>query len=115
MLLMAVGDIATDPASIGAASFFGFMGITCALVFASNRPTFPESNNFQDLGSAYGTAKSGIGISSMGVLKPELIMRSLTPVIMAGILGIYGLIVSIIIVQKSRRRNFFTINAFSFS
>jgi len=53
------------------------------------------------LGSAYGTAKSGVGICSMGVLKPELIMKSVIPVIMAGILGIYGFIVSILIGQKS--------------
>ena len=49
------------------------------------------------MGAAYGTAKSGVGISSMGVLKPELIFKSIVPIIMAGILGIYGLIVSVII------------------
>ena len=44
-----------------------------------------------DLGAAYGTAKSGVGICSMGVLKPDLIMKSVIPVVMAGILGIYGI------------------------
>lgn len=68
-------------------SFFGFMGVTAALVFAN-------------LGAAYGTAKSGVGISSMGVIKPELIMRSIIPVVMAGVLGIYGLIVAVILQQK---------------
>lgn len=53
-----------------------------------------------DLGAAYGTAKSGVGITSMGVLKPELIFKSIIPVIMAGILGIYGLIISLLIFQK---------------
>jgi V-type H+-transporting ATPase proteolipid subunit len=38
----------------------------------------------------------------MGVLKPELIMKSVVPVVMAGILGIYGMIVAVIIVQKSK-------------
>jgi V-type H+-transporting ATPase 16kDa proteolipid subunit len=38
----------------------------------------------------------------MGVLKPELIMKSVVPVVMAGILGIYGMIVSVIIVQRSK-------------
>ena len=71
----------------GSASFFGFIGIACALVFAN-------------LGAAYGTAKSGVGIASMGVLKPELIFKSIVPIIMAGILGIYGLIVSVILVSK---------------
>lgn len=66
-------------------SFFGFMGVTSALVFAN-------------LGAAYGTAKSGVGISSMGVIKPDYIMRSIIPVVMAGVLGIYGLIVAVILV-----------------
>ena len=52
------------------------------------------------LGSAYGTAKSGVGITSMGVLRPDLIIKSVVPVVMAGILGIYGLIISVIINQK---------------
>ena len=50
-----------------------------------------------DLGAAYGTAKSGVGVASMGVLKPELVMRSIIPVIMAGVIGIYGLIVAVIV------------------
>lgn len=54
-----------------------------------------------DLGAAYGTAKSGVGIASMGVLKPELIFKSIVPIIMAGILGIYGLIVAVILQGKS--------------
>ena len=83
-------DIITVSASDSAqaAAFFGYMGVSCALVFAN-------------LGAAYGTAKSGVGISSMGVLKPELIMKSIIPVVMAGILGIYGMIVAVILVQKS--------------
>lgn len=56
---------------------------------------------FANLGAAYGSAKAGVGICSMGVLKPELIMKSVVPVVMAGILGIYGMIVAVIIVQKS--------------
>jgi V-type H+-transporting ATPase proteolipid subunit len=50
------------------------------------------------LGAAYGTAKAGIGISTMGVLKPELIVKSIVPVVMAGILGIYGLIIAVILI-----------------
>jgi len=57
---------------------------------------------YLDLGAAYGTAKAGIGISSMGVLKPDLIVKSVVPVVMAGILGIYGLIISVILLQKVR-------------
>lgn len=75
--------ITCDPTS----SFFGFMGVTSAIVFAN-------------LGAAYGTAKSGVGIMSMGVLRPELMMKSIIPVVMAGVLGIYGLITSVIINEK---------------
>ena len=78
---MNLGDSSDDNVTT---SFFGFMGVTAALVFAN-------------LGAAYGTAKSGVGISSMGVIKPELIMRSIIPVVMAGVLGIYGLIVAVIL------------------
>merc|ERR1712178_569049 len=40
---------------------------------------------------------SGAGISSMGVMRPDMVMRSIIPVVMAGVLGIYGLITSVII------------------
>ena len=71
----------------GCEYFFGYMGIASALVFAN-------------LGAAYGTAKAGVGICAMGVLKPDKIIKSVIPVIMAGILGIYGLIVAVILGQR---------------
>ena len=52
------------------APFFGFMGAMSALVFSC-------------MGAAYGTAKSGVGIASMGVMRPELVMKSIVPVVMA--------------------------------
>ena len=39
------------------------------------------------MGAAYGTAKSGVGVASMGVMRPELVMKSIVPVVMAGVLG----------------------------
>lgn len=36
----------------------------------------------------------------MAVMRPELIMKSIIPVVMAGIIAIYGLVVSVIISQK---------------
>jgi V-type H+-transporting ATPase 16kDa proteolipid subunit len=48
-------------------------------------------------GAAYGTAKSGVGIASMGVLRPDLIIKNVVPVIMAGIIGIYGLVVAVLV------------------
>ena len=48
-------------------------------------------------GASYGTAKSAIGISTSAVLKPENIMKSVIPVVMAGIIAIYGLVVAVLI------------------
>ena len=70
-----------------AACFYGYMGVAAAI-------------SLSNLGAAYGTAKAGVGICTMGVLKPEKIIKAIIPVIMAGILGIYGLIVGVILVQK---------------
>jgi V-type H+-transporting ATPase proteolipid subunit len=60
------------------------MGVASALVFAN-------------LGSAYGVAKSGVGIASLGVIDSSKIFKALIPIIMAGILGIYGLIVAVLL------------------
>jgi len=66
------------------APFFGVIGATSAMVFSA-------------LGAAYGTAKSGTGIAAMSVMRPELIMKSIIPVVMAGIIAIYGLVVAVLI------------------
>lgn len=55
---------------------------------------------FPALGAAYGTAKSGTGIAAMSVMRPELIMRSILPVVMAGIIAIYGLVVAALIANS---------------
>merc|ERR1711935_1246357 len=68
-------------------TLFGYAGITCALVFCN-------------MGAAFGTGKSGVGICQVGMYKTDMIFKSLIPIIMAGILGIYGLIVSVIIQAK---------------
>ena len=36
----------------------------------------------------------------MSVMRPELIMKSIIPVVMAGIIAIYGLVISVIIASK---------------
>jgi len=51
------------------------------------------------MGAAYGTAKSALGIASLGINDDSSVMKNIIPVVMAGVLGIYGLIVSVIIVQ----------------
>ena len=57
---------------------------------------------FSGFGAAYGTAKSGVGIAAMGVMRPELVMKSIVPVVMAGVLGIYGLIIAAFIALKGK-------------
>ncbi|KAJ5972574.1 vacuolar ATP synthase 16 kDa proteolipid subunit [Penicillium vulpinum] len=75
--------------------FFGAMGCVASIVFTC-------------FGAAYGTAKAGVGVCSMGVLRPDLIVKKcdtnlvrylidIVPVVMAGIIGIYGLVVSVLI------------------
>ena len=59
--------------------------------------TVVEFTVWLGMGAAYGTAKSGVGVASMGVMRPELVMQSIVPVVMAGVLGIYGLIIAVII------------------
>ena len=73
--------------------FWGYMGIASALCFAN-------------IGAAYGTAVSGVGILANGISKPEVIIKSVIPVIMAGILGIYGLIVAVILNQNMKSPNY---------
>ena len=53
------------------------------------------------MGAAYGTAKSGTGIAAMAVMRPEAIMKSIIPVVMAGIIAIYGVVVAVLISQAS--------------
>jgi len=82
------------------ASFFGFMGVSSALVFAN-------------LGAAYGTAKSGVGISSMGVMNHEAVMKNIIPVVMAGVLGIYGLIIAVILIQGVKPKTYSSFSGFA--
>jgi V-type H+-transporting ATPase proteolipid subunit len=51
---------------------------------------------FANLGASYGTAKSAVGISSLAVIDKSKIFQGLIPIIMAGILGIYGVIIAVI-------------------
>jgi V-type H+-transporting ATPase proteolipid subunit len=66
------------------APFFSFAGIAAAMVFGC-------------AGAAYGTAKAGIGIAGVGTFRPDLIMKSLIPVVMSGIIAVYGLVIAVLI------------------
>ncbi len=45
----------------------------------------------------------------MAVMRPELIMKSIIPVVMAGIIAIYGLVVAVIIAQKIKQAPDYTL------
>jgi len=75
------------------APFFGVMGAASAMVFSA-------------MGAAYGTAKSGTGIAAMSVMRPELIMKSIIPVVMAGILAIYGVVVAVLIAGQLSEKDY---------
>jgi len=73
------------------------------------------------IGAAYGIAKSAIGISAVSVFRPDQIVKSdylftsslistyiwpdLMPPIMAGIVAIYGLVISVLISSKLQEKS----------
>ncbi|CAL9730590.1 H(+)-transporting V0 sector ATPase subunit c PWA37_001947 [Arxiozyma heterogenica] len=69
------------------APFFGALGCAASIIFTS-------------FGAAYGTAKSGVGVCVTCVLRPDLLIKSIVPVVMAGIIAIYGLVVSVLVVYS---------------
>eukprot|EP01063_Lacrimia_lanifica_P024098 TRINITY_DN32061_c0_g1_i1.p2 TRINITY_DN32061_c0_g1~~TRINITY_DN32061_c0_g1_i1.p2 ORF type:complete len:174 (+),score=41.93 TRINITY_DN32061_c0_g1_i1:53-574(+) len=69
------------------ATMIGMLGASAALGLAN-------------LGAAYGTVKSGVGVAHLGMVNKSRSMRGMVPVVMAGILGIYGLIIAVIITNN---------------
>ena len=43
----------------------------------------------------------------MSVMRPDLIMKSVIPVVMAGIIAIYGLVVAVLVANKRKYHNHF--------
>mmetsp|Transcript_17531 Transcript_17531/g.25943 ORF Transcript_17531/g.25943 Transcript_17531/m.25943 type:complete len:233 (+) Transcript_17531:91-789(+) len=75
------------------ACFLGYMGVMASIVFSN-------------VGAAVGTSKAGVGILRAGVRTPDQVWRNLIPVVMAGVNGIYGLILSVILVGSITRPDF---------
>ena len=67
-------------------NYSGYMGAAICMILSS-------------WGSAWGTWRAGLGVCHMGVDHPAGVIRNIVPIVMAGVLGIYGLIVSVIITQ----------------
>ncbi|XP_062947850.1 V-type proton ATPase 16 kDa proteolipid subunit c-like [Cynocephalus volans] len=66
---------------------FFIMGTSAAMVFST-------------LSSTYGTANRGTGIVAMSAMLPELIMKSIMPMVMASIIAISGLAMAVLIVNS---------------
>merc|ERR1719197_333074 len=82
LALLASATAGDDASTDATPYFFAYMGVASALVFAN-------------LGAAYGTAKSGVGIASLGVIDSSKVLKGLIPIIMA---GIFGVIISVLLV-----------------
>ncbi|KFY37254.1 hypothetical protein V494_04835 [Pseudogymnoascus sp. VKM F-4513 (FW-928)] len=67
------------------APFLGLAGASIAMIFGC-------------MGAAYGTFKSGAAVAAIGPQRPDLVMKSLLPTVMAGIISVYALVVSLLIV-----------------
>jgi len=51
-------------------------------------------------GAAWGTWKSGTSLVHTGIRHPGSVMKNVIPVVMAGVIGIYGLIVAVILSES---------------
>eukprot|EP01124_Arcella_intermedia_P018155 TRINITY_DN25127_c0_g1_i1.p1 TRINITY_DN25127_c0_g1~~TRINITY_DN25127_c0_g1_i1.p1 ORF type:complete len:196 (-),score=28.02 TRINITY_DN25127_c0_g1_i1:63-650(-) len=80
--------------------FFGFLGVVLALTGGA-------------IGSAYGIAKSSLGVLDAGVSQPEGVIKNLIPIVMAGMLGIYGLIISVFIVSTVSQTTYTDFKSFA--
>lgn len=65
----------------------GYLGVVSAAVLSN-------------WGSAWGTWKSGVSLVHTGIRHPGSVMKNVIPVVMAGVIGIYGLIVAVIIAES---------------
>lgn len=61
-----------------------------------------DASGLLGAGSAYGTAKAGLGIVNVSVLRPDLMVRCSLPVIMAGLVALYGVITDIVIILNRK-------------
>ncbi|XP_051051073.1 V-type proton ATPase 16 kDa proteolipid subunit c-like [Phodopus roborovskii] len=78
------------------AAFFAVVGASSTMLFSREHRSRRSRRCRSAMGAAYGTAKSGTGIAAMSVMRPELII----PVVMAGIIAIYGLVVAVLIANS---------------
>lgn len=78
----------------------GYMGAASCMILSS-------------WGSAWGTWRAGLGVCTSGIDHPSGVIKNIVPIVMAGVLGIYGLIVAVIITQSVTPPNGDATNAYS--
>jgi len=69
------------------ATSLGYMGVVAAVTLSN-------------MGSAYGTWQAGVSLVHTGIKHPAGVMKNVIPIVMAGVIGIYGLIVGVILCQS---------------
>lgn len=79
-----ISEVAQCPSYAAA---LGYMGVAAAVCLSN-------------WGSAMGTWKSGLSIVHTGIKHPSSVMKNVIPIVMAGVIGIYGLIVGVILAQS---------------
>mmetsp|Transcript_20110 Transcript_20110/g.42191 ORF Transcript_20110/g.42191 Transcript_20110/m.42191 type:complete len:211 (-) Transcript_20110:370-1002(-) len=62
----------------------GYMGVAAGAVLSN-------------WGSAWGTWKAGVSLLNTGIRHPGSVMKNVIPIVMAGVIGIYGLIIAVIL------------------
>ena len=75
----------------------GYSGVTISLILSC-------------LGAGIGSYRTFTGISNLSLSKPTLIIKAMIPIVMSGVIAIYGLIISVIISGKSNKIKY-TLNA----
>mmetsp|Transcript_29187 Transcript_29187/g.32302 ORF Transcript_29187/g.32302 Transcript_29187/m.32302 type:complete len:220 (+) Transcript_29187:44-703(+) len=82
------------------AACLGYMGVVASVTLS----------NF---GSAYGTWQSGVSMVHTGIRHPSSVMKNVIPIVMAGVIGIYGLIVGVILGQAIEKPDNNNMNSYS--
>lgn len=84
------------------AMFMGGVGVAAAIALSGKPSTTCSIVTLctTAIGAGYATAHSAKGIGDAWVRNQTLGMRALLPVVMAGIIGIYGLVVGVVIAQR---------------
>jgi len=77
----------TDALCPSYAVAIGYLGVVAAATLS----------NF---GAAWGTWKSGVSVLHTGIRHPSSVMKNIIPIVMAGVIGIYGLIVAVILAES---------------